>query len=158
MPFDENLTLPSRCYLVKVNISNKLYNSLIREANAINISSTLSNRVFNDSPELSQQSETNNSDTESNDLTMDLLPDSFRFTSAVSMRSASNMLDDLIAAEDEDDQNDDEDDDDEENNYGNVLTMYVQTNSRLKLILLSLNSTEEPYQIDNTIRVVSLFL
>lgn len=158
MPFDENLTLPSRCYLVKVNISNKLYNSLIREANAINISSTLSNRVFNDSPELSQQSETNESDTESNDLTMDLLPDSFRFTSTVSMRSASNMLDDLIAAEDEDDQNDDEDDDDEENNYGNVLTMYVQTNSRLKLILLSLNSTEEPYQIDNTIRVVSLFL
>lgn len=133
----------------------------MRESNTINISSSLSNRSFSFNESTSNLNENQlpitDSDNESGDLTMDILPESYRFTSAVSIRSASNILDDLVNFN-ENDYEDDEDDNElsEENNYGNTLTMYVQTNSRLKIVLLSLHSSEDQYQKDNTIRVVSL--
>ena len=161
VPFNSNLTLPSRCYLVKVNVSTKLYNILIREASNLTYSS-LSNRTkdftINDTSINNNPQDRNDTDSESNDLEMDLLPESYRFTSDVSIRLASNIFEDLLN-DDVNDNNDDEENDDyddnEENKYGNALTMYVQTNSRLKLITLSANSDDEQFQIDNTIRVVS---
>lgn len=100
---------------------------------------------------------TDQSDSESGDLTMDLLPESFRFTSAVSMRSASNIFEELILDNDLDDDEEESEENEinEESNYGNTFTMYVQTNSKLKIILLCLNTSEEQFQIENTIRVVS---
>jgi hypothetical protein len=116
----------------------------------------------------------NDNDTFDQDLVeMDTLPETTRFTTTVSINKL-NIIDFIDNENEQLDNFDDyyykdddiDDDDDDSINDDAVmpvhrqphglkqLTMYVQKNSRLKLVLLSLDSaaSQEQYKIDNLIR------
>ena len=107
-------------------------------------------------------------DIDDNDLVMDVLPETTRFTTMVSINRINMHMVDI----DDEHLNDDFDDYDDEIAPGDdelsnaqpprmeQLIVYVQRNSRLKLVLLSLedaSSVKDHYQIENMIRNVSSF-
>ncbi len=174
-PVKEDLVLPSGCHLVKINVSKRLLDRLIFDSSN-SMSSTrkrsalLSTPIndneyqYNDddrfdeslSCERNKQSVSRNGRESQNsfddDLVMDVLPDTTRFTTMISVNKINlDMLD-----QDDRLNINDEFDDAESVTQMEKITMYVQKNSRLKLVLLSLDSasSKEIYQIDNLIRNV----
>lgn len=134
--------LPSGCYLLKIHLPKRLLNRLLKEA-----SSNL-NTSDSSSETDSILEETNKASSEG-DLTMDVLPESTRFTTTVSINSfglennSSLNENDCI-----------EDDPGEALEDLHQVTLYVQKNSRLKLVLLSLETSKEQFELESTIRIV----
>ena len=180
-PVKEELVLPSGCHLVKINVSKRLLDRLIFDSS----NSALSTRKRSDflSTPINDNEYQNNDDDKfdeiltyetnkqsvsrdgrdsqnsfDDDLVMDVLPDTTRFTTMISVNKINlDMLD-----QDDRLNINDEFDDVESVQQMEKITMYVQKNSRVKLVLLSLDSasSKEIYQIDNLIRNVikNLFL
>lgn len=146
---NESLTLPSGCHLVKLNISKRLLNRLIKESNVSDYYAN--NKLDEESNEFEDLNITN--DLPSNeDLVMDVLPESTRFNTTVSLNSFPNDLIDEFDLEN----SADSDFFDTESDELCQVTAYVQKNSRLKLILLSLDTNKDQYDLDNLIRIVNI--
>ena len=188
-PLKKDLVLPSGCHLVKINVTKRLLDRL--NMDTFTSSSARKRHAFlsmpiddcdnqneNDENKLDesygyeshsrnkQSTSTQDDGRESHnslddDLVMDVLPETTRFTTMVPINKI-NL--DFIEQEDRSNINDEYDEMDDCNGGGGggveyrmeQLTMYVQKNSRLKLVLLSLDSasSKEIYQIDNLIRNV----
>ena len=161
---DDGLTLHSGCMLVKVNLSNKLRNRLQREMkNETTMSGSESNTLLSDTLNEQNVGDGDN-ESESGDLTMDLLPDSCRFTTMVHVPTYTDLFynDDDDDDDDENDgdggEDDEEDEEDEEREVDekseeereaenrkpaklqqqvSPMIMYIQRNSRFRLVLLS---------------------
>ena len=157
--------MPSGCHLVKINVSKRLLDRLTFDSLSVSSStrkrasllSTPTNEYDmiesefdefgEDYPRPNSRAANNNDE---DDLVMDILPETTRFTTLVSINKINvDLLDD-----DHLNINDDYDDQDESEPMQQLI-MYVQKNSRLKLVLLSLDSvSREHYQDDNLIRNV----
>ena len=167
---NEELTLPSGCHLVKININKRLFDRLYNDSSSVHKISTNENNSDNldsDSIRLNEPCVVSReNDDENDDLIMDILPETTRFTTTVSMSSIDAFGIDLENTV----QDDDLIEDDLDVNYSpklehsskqvvqttQQLAMYVQKNSRLKLVLLSVDMSKDKYEIDNLIRIVSI--
>ena len=136
---NDSLSLPSGCFLVKVYLPKRLLNRLINE-------STEFNRVYTQSSSESIDKLTEEIAEEESDLVMDILPETTRFHTTVSISSIQNELQtDILQDTSEFYENDTEQE----------IAVYVQKNSRLKLVLISLDTNKEQYEHENIIRIVS---
>jgi len=178
-PVKEDLVLPSGCHLVKINVSKRLLDRLTIDS--LNSTSSAKKRNAFLSTPINDFDDRNENDTDKldesfsfesssrnkqsisrdgresqnsfdDDLVMDVLPETTRFTTMVPINKI-NL--DLIDQDERLNINDEYDDLDGLQQMEKI-TMYVQKNSRLKLVLLSLDSasSKEIYQIDNLIRNV----
>lgn len=132
-PLNENLILPSGCNLVKINVSKRTLESLLNEAGVVSLSSNQSTDDENDELEASATVSGGNDSVE---LTMDVLPESIRFTTSMALinHDDSNPHNQSVAATDED-------------VSLNQLVAYVQKNSRLKMVLLSADIANTTFSI-----------
>jgi galactitol-specific phosphotransferase system IIB component len=180
---NEELLLPSGCHLIRVNLSSKLFECLLKElgegtsTEAISInehkSKTDEDELEMSSSKQSDESEADHSDKElDNELKMDTLPEAVRFTTQahISKLSALNTLINNKIEQHLDDDFFDENIEhansttiDTEKHPGNdimtttSLGIYVQRNSRLKLVLILLDTNKQHYKQDATVRIVIYF-
>lgn len=156
-PVNENLILPSGCFLVKVNLSKRFLSFIQNESgknSAINDSDENSS-LLDESDVISNSDETKSI---SSELTMDILPESTRFTTSVALNSLKD-LDEYSSSAGNFGEFDLDDDDDEEGFDADKLaqvTVYVQKNSRLKMILLSTEILKDKYTVEKTIGIVKI--
>lgn len=165
---NEELTLPSGCHLVKINVNKRLFDRLYNDSPSVHkINENSSDNLDSDSIRLNESSAASReNDDENDDLIMDTLPETTRFTTTISMSSIDAFGIDLENTVQEDDLIDDDVVDHspslEHSKQQQVqvqtqqLAMYVQKNSRLKLVLLSTDMSKDKYEIDNLIRIVSI--
>lgn len=131
-PLNENLILPSGCNLVKINVSKRTLESLLNDAGVVSLSSNQSTDDENDELEASATVSGGNDSVE---LTMDVLPESTRFTTSMALipHDDTNPNDHNIATD--------------EDVSLNQLIAYVQKNSRLKMVLLSADIANTTFSI-----------
>ena len=160
LPVNEELTLPSKCYMVKVTVACRLYNLLMSESN--NLKAYGDDYDDNDDSSIDDSllsSKRVNMNEIETDLVMDILPEATRFTSNISVNELTNNYDIDLDTNDVDNLNENENGlDYKEHETTQDLTVYVQSNSRLKLILLMPNESAEKIQSDNLIKTVSVLL
>lgn len=179
----KELTLPSGCYLVKISLLKCLYDRICYQQQFNK--SKLENSDDDDDDDDNNEDEVNkrmmmmklNQDDDeddasiSNDLIMDVLPQSTRFTTTSTFDHLNEIGIDFNQLENDlndDDMNWDDLIDYNENQY-KLINLYVQKNSRLRLVLLSNlittdssidekdqeNNKKDIYHLDNFVRIVN---
>ena len=135
-PLNENLILPSGCNLVKINVSKRTLESLLNDAGVVSLSSNQS--TDEDENDELEASATISGGNDSVELTMDVLPESTRFTTSMALipNDDSNPHDHSVAAAAID-----------QDVSLNQLIAYVQKNSRLKMVLLSADIANTTFSI-----------
>ncbi len=162
------MKLPSGCHLVKLNILKSLLDR-IDSHQGLDASKRGSVDSWSDvdvDENLNGSNERDASDSTSidNDLVMDLLPDSTRFTTTNTLEQLNEIGIDLDSLDADDDDDGFELATNSSDQFAQIV-VYVQKNSRLRLVLMShlpreteiANSKTDVYQFDNFIRIVGFF-
>lgn len=135
--------------MLKIYINRDIFHRLLRDnasagTNHVN-TGTAAEESINDIELDSDPAKAMNNDSDTEDLTMDFVPDSCRFTSMIPI---TTLDDQNLHAAHYDDSFADEADSASASQQRQVypMAMYVQKNSRLKIVLLSQNISDELYQ------------
>jgi hypothetical protein len=165
---NSELTLPSGCQLVKINIPKSLLNSLSSTAHLTrptagtddddhddDLSMVDVNELMSNSFIINDPAANNEEEEAEEELVMDGLPKHTRFTTNVAIETLSERLATAIV----EDTSDDFFFDNDSGNNGDSLeqiAVYVQKNSHLKLVLLSRATQSEHYRLNNILPIVSV--
>jgi hypothetical protein len=169
----QDLTLPSGCYLVKINLTKCLYDRICFQqqikSNRLENSDDENRESDENESEQMIQNEDEDNVSINNDLIMDLLPQSTRFTTTSTLGQLNEIGIDFNRLED--DLNDEDMNWNDQNDFIDtqqykIVNLYIQKNSRLRLVLMSNqvdsssndNDSEgkkDIYQLDNFVRIVN---
>jgi hypothetical protein len=155
---DPELTLPSGCQLVKINLPRSVLNSILRppasnssgndspdEISLVDVNDFASSSSLNRGSMYGEEDE----EEEEKELVMDGLSESTRFTTNVALDAAYSER--LVIGE-----NDSALDLMDGNGELEPCSVYVQRNSHLKIVMLGSSTQSEPYQLENILRIVSV--
>ncbi len=172
----KDLTLPSGCYLVNINLLKCLYDRICMEKNKTKLDNSDCLMEEDNNQEMIKFNEEGDDEEDSNsisnDLIMDVLPQSTRFTTTSTLDQLNEIGIDFNQFENDlndDDTNWDDSIDFNETQY-KLINLYVQKNSRLRLVLLSnvidcssdieindIGNKKDIYHLDNFVRIVNHF-
>ena len=152
--FDDTLELPARCYLVRATLGINLYNSLVNSSIETKFNEETDDtydtksKAFADFDDFNSFNEI--------DLTMDTLPETSRFTRYFSFNDL--MAKNLETVFDDSELDDINEDQSVTCNMTRDIIVYVQTNSKLKIVLLISEDMKKHLKEDSLIKDVSICL
>jgi hypothetical protein len=146
-PVSAELTLPSGCQLVKINLPKWLLDSI--KSNDANQAASDHDSDSDEDLSVIDLPPGLFDDHEDHELVMDGLPDAARFTTSV--RAPQTLAAERLAEPDasHDPHAEDSLEPDE------PLALYMQKNSHLKLVMLASSTRHETHQLENVLRIVS---